>query len=371
MIRVLFVVPHPIEGPSSRFRIYQFLPYLQANEVQAEVRPFVSSRQIRALYQSGGTAKKVALTALAALNRLADVLRATRYDVVYVLREAFPFGPPVIERALAFAGARLVFDFDDAIWLPSQVYDNPLDRLRDWGKPAKLVARADHVVVGSRYLADFAQQHAAHSNAVSIIPTVVDGNVYKPAEQERSAGKITIGWVGTPRGSRAFLETLVPLMRDFAQRYPHVQWRFVGAEPFDVGNLPVEFKNWSLANEVRDIQSFDIGLMPLTDDVYTRGKCGFKLIQYMNCGLPVVCSPVGANCDIVEHGGSGYFAGAPAEWSAALVRLIEDASLRLAMGARGRALSEQQYSLAIQAPRLLEVLRTVVKPSSRLSVAHR
>lgn len=371
MIRVLFVAPHPIEGPSSRFRIYQFLPYLQANGVHAEVRPFVSSAQVHALYRAGGTGKKVALTAIATLNRLADVLRATRYDVVYILREAFPFGPPLIERALAGSGARLVFDFDDAIWMPSQVYDNPLDRLRDWGKPAKMVARADHVVVGSRYLADFALQHASRPESISIIPTVVDSSVYKPPSTPRPADKITIGWVGTPRGSRAFLETLVPAMHDFAQRYPQVQWRFVGAEAFDIGTLPVEFKTWSLDQEVSDIQSFDIGLMPLTDDVYTRGKCGFKLIQYMNCGIPVVCSPVGANCDIVKPAVSGYFAGDPAEWSSALSRLIEDPALRRSMGARGRALAEQQYCLATQAPRLLDVLRTVAKPASRLSMVGR
>ena len=363
MIRVLFVAPHPVEGPSSRFRIYQFLPYLRANGVHAEVRPFVSSRHVQALYQSGGIARKVALTGFATLNRAMDVLRATRYDVVYVLREAFPFGPPLFERALAAAGGRLVFDFDDAIWLPSQVYDNPLDRARDWGKPAKLVARARHVVVGSRYLADFAEKYAVHPDAISIIPTVVDSTVYKPSNKTREDGSLTIGWVGTPRGSRAFLETLVPVMRDFAVRYPHVRWRFVGAEPFDVGSLPVEFKTWRLADEVADIQSFDIGLMPLTDDPYTRGKCGFKLIQYMNCGMPVVCSPVGANRDIVQHGLCGYFADDVAQWSDALARLIEDSSLRNAMGAHGRTLAEERYSLAAQAPRLLEVIRAVAQPS--------
>lgn len=371
MIRILFVVPHPIEGPSSRFRIYQFLPYLQANGVEVNVRPFVSSSQVHTLYRSGGTARKVGLTAVAMLSRLADVLRATRYDIVYILREAFPFGPPVIERALAASGARLVFDFDDAIWMPSQVYANPLDHLRDWSKPAKLIARADRVVVGCRYLADFARQHATHPEAVSIIPTVVDGSVYRPDPSKRTAGKITIGWVGTPRGSRTFLEALMPVMRDFSRLYPQVQWRFVGAEPFDVEGLPVEFKTWKLSEEVSDIQSFDIGLMPLTDDVYTRGKCGFKLIQYMNCGIPVVCSSVGANLDIVEHAASGYFATGSEEWASALSHLIDDAELRQTMGARGRALSEQQYSLDTQAPRLLEVLRTVVNQPARLSVASR
>lgn len=364
MIKVLFIAPHPIEGPSSRFRIYQFLAYLREHGVHAEVRPFISSRHVHSLYKSGGIAKKVLLTGIAIFNRTMDVFRATRYDVVYVLREAFPFGPPVFENALAFAGKRLIFDFDDAIWQCSQVHDNPFDRLRDWSKPAKLVAHAQHIVVGSRYLAEFARSHAKKPDLVSIVPTVVDSEIYKPLEQTRNDGKITIGWIGTPRGSKTFLEGLIPVMRDFAVRYPHVQWCFVGAEDFDVDTLPVEFKTWRLAEEVRDIQSFDIGLMPLTDDVYTRGKCGFKLIQYMNCGIPVVCSPVGANCDIVEDGICGYFATDRTEWSAALVRLIESADLRRSMGTRGRTLSIEKYSLAAQAPRLLEIIRSVATGAS-------
>ncbi len=369
MIRVLFIVPHPIEGPSSRFRVYQFLPYLKANGIDAQVRPFVSSRHVHALYRGNNTVTKIAITALACLNRMADIVRASRYDVVYVLREAFPFGPPIVERALTWTGARLVFDFDDAIWLRELVYDNPLDRLRDWGKPAKLAARASHVVVGSQHLANYARKHTLRDDAISIIPTVVDSSAYLPLTETRTDDVLTIGWVGTPRGSKAFLETLIPIMRDFSVRYPHVQWQFVGAEPFDVGHLPVEFITWELHKEVRNIQSFDIGLMPLTDDAFNRGKCGFKLIQYMNCGIPVVCSPVGANCDIVEHGASGYFANEPEEWSSALAKLIEDASLRVAMGKHGRLRAEQEYSLAIQAPRLLDVLCNVVKSPSQLSAS--
>lgn len=359
-MRVLFILPHPIEGPSSRFRIYQFLPYLQAHGVQVDVRPLVSSAQVQSLYQSGGTVKKLALTLLAAVNRCLDVVRACRYDAVYILREAFPFGPPWLEKALALAGKRLIFDFDDAIWLPTAVHNNPLDRLRDWSKAAKLVARANQIVVGSQHLADFARQHCTDPARITIIPTVVDAQVYAKRQVPKNAEFVTIGWVGTPRGSRAFLEPLLPTIKEFAQQYPQVRWRFVGAEAFEVGNLPVEFVRWSLPDEVANIQSFDIGLMPLTDDAFTRGKCGFKLIQYMHCAIPVVCSPVGANCDIVQQGVSGYFAVEPSQWTEALRSLIEQPQLRLNMGEQGRARALEQFSLQGQAPRLLEVLQRVM-----------
>lgn len=366
-MRVLFIVPHPIEGPSSRFRVYQFIQYLEAHGVQATVRPFVSSRHALALYKSGGLFKKITLTLLATLGRVVDIFRATRFDVVYILREAFPFGPPFFEAALALAGTRLIYDFDDAIWQRFEVYDNPLDRLRDWDKPAKVIRRARHVVVGSQYLADFARQYASNPAAVSIVPTVVDSTIYSPRPTLSTDEKITIGWIGTPRGSDIFLKKLLPTMQDFATRFPHVCWRFVGAEPFEVGKLPVEFKTWQLAEEVSDIQSFNIGLMPLTDDKFTRGKCGFKLIQYMNCGIPAVCSPVGANCEIIEEGVNGFFAETDQQWSDALERLILDRRLRQSMGEQGRNIAEQHYSLHAQSPRLLEILQGVTQGAATLT----
>lgn len=358
-MRVLFIVPHPIEGPSSRFRVYQYLPYLNAHGVHTCVRPLVSSQQVQALYQQGGTAKKLGLTLYAALNRSLDTLRARSFDIVYILREAFPFGPAWFEQAIA-AGKRLVYDFDDAIWLPTAVHNNPLDRFRDWNKPAQLVARAQHVVVGSEHLAAFARPHSRSPESVTIIPTVVDAAAYGQGCAQKAKGALTIGWVGTPRGSKAFLQPLLPTMQAFAKDYPQVRWRFVGAEPFEVGTLPVEFVRWQLENEVAAIQSFDIGLMPLTDDAFTRGKCGFKLIQYMHCGMPVVCSPVGANCDIVEAGITGLFATQPADWEAQLRQLIEQPQLRAQMASAGQQKAIQQYSLAGQAPRLLQVLQKVM-----------
>lgn len=355
-LRVLFIVPQPIEGPSSRFRVYQFLDYLQANGVDATVRPLLSSRLAAVVYRRGGLAAKVQATLWAAACRVADVSAAFRYDVAYVLREAFPFGPPLAERALGRAAGRLIFDFDDAIYMPSLAYRNPLDRFRDFDKPRKLIAMASRVVVGSDYLRDYALRFARTPDHVAVVPTVVDTTVYCPRPAPKASPEVTIGWIGTPRGSGYLLDLLEPI-RALSREFPQVAFRFVGAEPFATQGLPITFKTWRLDDELADLQSFDIGIMPLTDDEETRGKCGFKLIQYMSVGIPVLCSPVGANRTIVEEGVNGYFASTPEQWLAGLRRLVGDAGTRERLGQRGRGIAQARYSREAVAPRLLSILR--------------
>ena len=353
-IRVLFVVPHPIEGPSSRFRIYQFLPYLEANGVHATVRPLIPSHLAPIIYESGRMPAKVAITALAAAHRLLDVVRAGTFDVVYILREAFPFGPPWIERALRRRVGRLIFDFDDAIYHRSLAYRNALDGLRDFSKTEAIIRLADHVVVGCRHLQDYALRFRARE-ATTILPTVVDTKVFRPGIGCREDGPLTIGWIGTPRGS-GYLMHLRGAMAELVRRHEHIRFVFIGAEPFDGQGLPITFQPWRLATEVDDIRGFDIGIMPLTDDEETRGKCGFKLIEYMSLGIPTVSSPVGANRDIVEDGRWGLLAATDAEWVGALASLVERPDLRRRLAEDGRRRIEAAYSLANVAPNLLALI---------------
>lgn len=355
-MRVLFLVPHPIEGPSSRFRVYQYLPYLAANGINATVRPFINSRLSSIIYTDGNLAAKLGIVAAATAGRVGDLLKSFNYDVVYVLREAFPFGPPLFEYCFRKFSGRLIFDFDDAIYMRSLAFHNPLDRFRDWQKPAKVIATSTHVVVGSVHLRNYARRYI-HDEAVSVIPTVVDTTQYAVVPF-RQTDRVTIGWIGTPRGS-CYLFDLLDVFNALAKRFPAIAFKFVGALPFEVGALPVQFKDWRLDEEIADIQSFDIGIMPLTDDEETRGKCGFKLIQYLGAGVPAVCSPIGANCDIVEHAQSGFFAQNAAQWEEALATLIDDEALRRRFGAHGRARVESHYSLIIAAPKMLDVLHRV------------
>ncbi|RKF14742.1 glycosyltransferase [Roseovarius spongiae] len=351
-MRVLFVIPHPVEGPSSRFRVYQYIPYLEAAGVECTIRPFVSSAQVNELYRDGNLARKMALTLGGLGRRLRDVWQAGAHDVVFVLREAFALGPPFVENALARRGRALVFDFDDAIYTPSLAYSNPIDRLRDWTKTGKVIGRADTVIAGSRYLADYAARTA--SGVIEVLPTVVNHEVYAP--RPRKGGAVTLGWIGTPRGSH-YVADLMPVFRRLAGAHPRLRMVFIGCAPFDAEGLPIEFRDWSLDREPQDIAEFDIGIMPLTDDEETRGKCGFKLIQYMSSGVAAVGSPVGANREIIEEGESGLFADSPDDWFGALDRLIGDDALRARLAAGGRDRAVARYSLQHTAPEMLRILR--------------
>ena len=356
-MRVLFVIPHPIEGPSSRFRVYQYIPYLEEHGIECTVRPFVSSRKVQELYKSGNLGKKIFLTLGGLGRRLGDIASASNHDAVFILREAFALGPPVVENALARFGGKMIFDFDDAIYLPSLAYSNVIDRLRDWSKPSKVIARADTVIAGSQYLADYA--HRSAKGVVEVLPTVVDHEVYKPRPDIRKSDHVTIGWIGTPRGS-GYVADLMPVFEKVHAKFPQVRFVFIGCAKFQTRGLPIEFRDWTLEREPHDISEFDIGIMPLTDDEETRGKCGFKLIQYMSSGVAPVASPVGANNEIVEEGISGLFAQDPDEWEASLSELVGDQQLRERLSAAGRTRAKARYSLQYTAPKMLDIIRNTV-----------
>lgn len=359
-MRVLFVIPHPIEGPSSRFRVYQYIPYLEANGVECTIRPFVESAQVAEFYRDGNTGRKIALTLGGLARRFGDVALARHHDVVFILREAFALGPAFVEAALSRFGGPMVFDFDDAIYIPSLVHTSIVDRLRDWSKPSRVIARADTVIAGSQYLAEYARRTA--KGRVTVLPTVVDHKVYTPRPELRDENRVTIGWIGTPRGS-AYVADMKPVFKALHARHSNLRFIFIGCAKFEPEGLPVEFRDWSLAREPQDINEFDIGIMPLTDDEETRGKCGFKLIQYMSSGVAAVGSPVGANNEIIEHGISGLLAGPAPEWQAALSRLVMDREFRTRLADAGRARAISQYSLEQTAPKMLQILRDTVSAS--------
>jgi glycosyltransferase involved in cell wall biosynthesis len=355
---ILFIAPHPIEGPSTRFRVCQFLPALEAAGYTCELRPFLSSR-LAPLAYGPGLASKVGVTAWGFAKRVTDIARASGADLVYVLREAFPIGPGVFERLMGAACGNLVFDFDDAIWAPATNFDNPLDRLRDWSRPANVIRNARRTVVGSEYLAKYARRHAQDPARVVVIPTVVDTARFSPRPRAHSA-ECVIGWIGTPRNT-VYVQSIWPCLLEAWRLARRLRFVFVGAEPFDVGEAPVRFERWRLSDEVAAVQNFDIGIMPLPDDEQTRGKCGFKIIQYMACGIPAIASPVGANCEVLRDGETGFLANSPQQWIGALLNLVADPALRERMGVAGRERAVSRYSLAAMTGRFVETIESAAE----------
>lgn len=359
-VRVLALSPIPEEGAGCRFRISQFIPYLRSVGIEVTLRSLYTAEFFDLVYRRGQYWRKaLGFTALAA-KHLASLRDVSRFDVLFLYREMLPIGPALVESLLAMRGRPpIVFDFDDAIFLPSVSEANrPIAALKQPRKVATIIRRSARVIAGNEYLASYARQYNA---AITVIPTVVDTAKFVPGavcNNGAARQKPVIGWIGSPT-TASYLAGLIPAL----QRVYHVRpfvLRVSGAGgPIDASELVVEQPSWSLNGEVELFNTCDIGVYPLTDDDWARGKCGFKAIEFMACGVPVVASAVGVNREIIEDGVNGFLASTVSEWVDKLGRLLSDPNLRATMGAAGRRTIEERYSLLVHAPTLASTLRDV------------
>ncbi len=339
-------------GASSRIRFYQYLPYLREQGVEVMVAPLLSDNYLRDLYAG----KRLgAVSVLAAYTRrIRTLMRRRRFDLLWIEYELFPWLPSWLESLALPKPTRYLVDYDDAIFHRYGLHTNPLVRRMLGHKIDDLMRRASMVVVGNEYLRDHAI--AAGAEQVEMLPTVVDAARYQPKYSTRHDA-VTIGWIGSP-STRRYLQIVLGAISRLQQMGKPIRLIVVGGDLPVSDNLPIVNMEWSEAGEVGMIQSFDVGIMPLLDSPWERGKCGYKLIQYMACGKPVVASPVGVNRKIVEHGTNGFLAGNEEEWVSYLSRLIEDPILRTEMGKKGRARVESEFSLELASPRLLSLMHT-------------
>jgi glycosyltransferase involved in cell wall biosynthesis len=286
-------------------------------------------------------------------RRLLQAGRASRYDAVFLHREAALLGPALSERLLHARQPALVYDFDDAVYLP---YVSPTNRhlsyLKFPWKTEALCRMAAEVTAGNRTLAEYASRY---NERVSVVPSTVSLRQYRPRTDPPPDGVPVVGWTGS-HSSLAYLARLREPLRALAARR-RFRLLVVGVERFDAPGVEVECRPWSAETEVRDLWEMDVGVMPLPDEPWARGKCGMKAIQYMGVGIPAVVSPVGANAEIVGHEETGIHATTDEEWVEALDRLLGDERLRQRLGAAGRESVRVRYSAEAQAPVVAEILR--------------
>lgn len=352
-MKVLFLVPYPTEGASNRVRVEQFIPYLNARGVITRVRPFVNRPFYRILYRKGAYLRKAFWFLICTANRKLDILRAVFYDIVFIHREAYPFFGPVIETILCRMGKPIIFDFDDAVFLPNTSKENRyIDRFKKPGKIAGIIKMSRLVIAGNDYLKDFALRY---NSDVVVIPSCLDTDLYRPSEHGKTKDTVTIGWVGSIT-TQEFLRDIEDALAKVFMRHKNIIIKVIGGEFHSRKMTNIVNKRWSLADEVADIQDFDIGIMPVPDIEWAKGKCGFKAILYMSCGIPVVASPVGVTPEIVDDGVTGFLAGTNEEWIEKLSVLIEDGVLRRSMGSKGRSKAVAKYSLHYSAPLLYECI---------------
>lgn len=338
--KILFCPKYPKLGASSRLRTYQFLPLWEKQGYQVGVSSFFNEKYLTRFYSKKGHHPLNVLGCY--FRRFWVLLGAWRYDVIWIEKELFPFLPSYAEWILEKSGKGYVVDYDDAVFHNYDAHSSALVRKWMGDKIAWVMRHSELVCAGNAYLREYAVK--AGAKQVVILPTVVDLSKYSK-KTDFSSSVVRIGWVGSPTTMK-YLLSLKEVFRKLGKRYQIevLVINAVGTQIPDLG-VPARLIPWSEEAEGDLISGFDIGIMPLPDDDWERGKCAYKLIQYMACGLPVVASAVGMNNDVVQEGHNGFLARDLQEWEDGLVKLIQDLELRIRLGKNGRKLVEEKYTL--------------------------
>ncbi|MBX3103314.1 MAG: glycosyltransferase family 4 protein [Bacteroidetes bacterium] len=354
MKKVLIVAAHRRDrSPNQRFRFEQYTDFLAQNGFQCELSSLISPEEDKFFYKPGHYLAKARTIWRHYRVRRRDLARIGQYDLVMVVREAMLTGSTFFEQALHRKGIPAIYDFDDSIWLQNvSAANRRFAFLKDPDKTRKLIGWASLVFAGNEYLADYARQF---NDRVVIIPTTIDTNHYRPAPSPlRDDSVVTLGWSGSISTIQHF-EHAIPFLREVKARYgDRIRIKVIGDGNYRLPELGITGLPWRMEDELDQLRSFDIGIMPLPDDEWAMGKCGLKGLQYMALEIPTLMSPVGVNAQIIQDGANGFLATEVSEWVDKIGRLIEDASLRKQMGAAARQTVLDHYSVHAQQARYLQ-----------------
>ncbi len=356
-MKILAIVPSLYDtSPGQRFRLEQWEPLLKERNAEITYLPFETEDLKKILHQNGNTLKKVR-GVLEGMKRRRDKLKSLeQFDAIYVFREAALLGPAWFERRIARSGIPMVFDYDDAIFESYQSPSNGyLSYLKFPAKTGEICKISAHIMAGNQYLADYAKQF---NDKVSIIPTTIDTEKYQVVEKEDSE-KVTIGWSGS-FSTVQHLDTIREILQELAGQ-EKFRLQVIGTPSYEISGVDVKALKWQSETEVEDLRKIDIGVMPLPDDQWSKGKCGLKALQYMALGIPTICSSVGVNSTIIRDGENGFLADSKKEWIEKLKKLLNSAELRKKIGLAGRETVEKSYSAISQAPRVFEVFESVIR----------
>ncbi len=346
--RILFIVPYPLDSaPGQRFRFEQYFSLLEQKQLVYSIETFFNEKANSVLYSKGNFLVKFLGIIQGYISRSVAIVKSISYDYIFIFRETTPLGPPIFEWTLAkLLHKKIIYDFDDAIWLSDPTEKGLLLSKLKWKSKVLSVCRWSYKIsVGNKYLADFAKKY---NQNIVINPTTIDtDNVHNPClTQERTNNeerKVVIGWTGT-HSTLQYLSKLIPVLEKLENNYDF-QFLVIANKNPNYTLKSFKYIPWNKRTEIEDLMKIDIGVMPLTDDEWSRGKCGFKLLQYMALEKPVLASPVGVNKRIVEDGVNGFLCREPDDWLKHITRLIEDARLREHLGKKGRVKVVNYYSV--------------------------
>lgn len=351
--KILLLLPYPLDNaPSQRFRIEAYFPFLKEHNIETFPQSFLDKKGWHVLYQSGSYFQKVIAVAKGFAKRMkATFFLVHKYDFVLVHREAAPLGPPIFEWIIGrILRKKIIFDFDDAIWLPAISEQNRIATFFKCFWKTKYICKWSYkIAAGNQYLADFAKQY--NSN-VAVLPTAVDTSMRYNSVVCQKVQRPSIGWTGS-HSTLKYLDAVVPTLQKLEEKYDFDFYVICNQKPsFRLRSL--KFIEWKKASEIDDLKKINIGIMPLEADRWSEGKCGFKIIQYLALGIPAVASPVGINKRIVDKE-NGFLCSVEEDWYNALSLLLKDKTMREELGKKGRAKIINSYSLQANADSFLNL----------------
>ncbi|MCK4351978.1 glycosyltransferase family 4 protein [candidate division WOR-3 bacterium] len=359
-MRVLFLTLFTEIGASSRYRVYQLMPHLEKKGISCTTSPLLSEKFYKVSFGFVKYPKPFYSLYIASyflfsfFKRVTDVIRAKNYDIVFIQKDILPL---CLLGVLKLLNKNIIFEFDDAIFMPHPSHKGSLGKILEVRRKhfSRIICMSKHIIVSNNYNKAPALQYNPN---VSVIRGPIDTDRFF-VKKENEKDKIVIGWIGHPTAT-PFIQEMQGIFDKIGKKFPNVILSLVGSKKIAFSNIKVMCKNWTLDTEVEDLQSFDIGIGPLPDVEWHKGKGGVKLLQYMSCGIPVVASPVGINSEIVVDGVTGFLATTEEEWYEKLSILIKDKKLREKMGMEGRKRVEERYSLKKAVPKLINIFQGVI-----------
>ncbi|MEX2379417.1 MAG: glycosyltransferase family 4 protein, partial [Vicingaceae bacterium] len=358
--RILFIANHRLgRSPGQRFRFEQYLSFLEENGFECVLSNLLSEADDQLLYRPKEWLNKAKLARKAWDIRKKDFARADEFDIIFIYREALLTRSTRFERLFSKTKAKVVFDFDDAIWLPNvSAANRRLQFLKNPSKINKILPLVDLVFAGNQYLADYAKQF---NEQVEIIPTTIDLKYHQTKTFDQTKEQLCIGWTGTQTTLR-YLDDLAPVFKQLKAQYGNqLKFKVICDTPWENSNIEVENVLWSKLNEIDQLDEIDIGIMPLTDDEWSKGKCGFKALQFMALKKAVVVSPVGVNAEIVKDKKNSFWAKSREDWFRSLSLLIEDSNLRKSFGEQGYRTVKENYSVDAYKDVYLKLLNELIE----------
>lgn len=339
--KVLIISAHrPDRSPSQRFRYEQYIPFLEEHGYEFTYSFLISEKDDEFFYQQGHYIQKAGVLLKSLFIRVKDVFRANSFDLIFIQREALMLGTSVFERLLSKKKTPVIFDFDDAIWFPNVEGGNKaLSFLKRPEKTKEILKYCDYVIAGNQYLADYAKQF---NDQVTLIPTTIDMSYHQLKEEKPS--EVCIGWTGS-FSTLPYFESILPVLAKLKLEFPKLKFKIIVDEDKYYSEIDTHTTVWTKETEIDELNKIAIGVMPLPSDEWTKGKCGFKGLQYMSLKKACVMSGVGVNTEIIQSGKNGFLANTEDEWYESLKSLMVDEQLRSEMAGKGYTTIKERYSV--------------------------